>query len=69
MLTLLVFIAIIAVIYFVFFKKKSVGAKKQNEIDKNEDLMLECHKCGTFTSSNEAIIKDGKYFCSKECLR
>ena len=29
--------------------------------------MVECQKCGLFISSKDAIIKNGKYYCSKEC--
>jgi uncharacterized protein len=29
--------------------------------------MIECAKCTTFVSDKEAIIKDGHFFCSREC--
>jgi uncharacterized protein len=31
------------------------------------DTMVECRQCATFVSHNDAIIKDGCFFCSKEC--
>ena len=29
--------------------------------------MIECATCGTYISSNEAIISSGKFYCSTEC--
>ena len=54
-----------------FFKNDALTAKKEKkQRPKREDdseIMVECSKCGIFISSKEAIIKDGKYYCSKEC--
>ncbi|DAB32133.1 MAG TPA: Prokaryotic metallothionein, partial [Sulfurospirillum sp. UBA11407] len=33
------------------------------------DIMIECSECTTFVSESEAIIKDGKFFCSKQCAK
>ena len=55
-------------VYLVFFKKnreKDIQNKKNDEIT---DTMMECPKCGTYTSKDESILSNGKYFCSKECL-
>jgi len=55
-------------VYLVFFKKnreKDIQNKKNEEIT---DTMLECPKCGTYTSKDDSILSNGKYFCSKECL-
>ena len=70
---LLVIVLVIAAIYYLFIRKPvkkseeptQTGSKKQDK--KLEDIMVECTKCGTFVSSKEALIKDGQYFCSKEC--
>jgi len=70
---LLAIAAIIIIIYYVFFRGKKTTADNANEAEtknddkKLEDTMVECAKCSTFVSQKEAIIKDGKYFCSKEC--
>ena len=65
MLKILFTVAILAAIYFIFFKKP----KNKNGADANElEDMTECSKCGMFISENEAFEKDGKLFCSKECL-
>ena len=60
LLKLLLLAAVIGGIYYFFIKKKP-------QIPKETETMVECQKCGTFVSNKEAIIKDGKYYCSKEC--
>ena len=71
---LLVIVLVIGAIWYLFFRKPakktptdtgSTGSKKEDK--KLEEIMVECAKCGTFVSSKEAIIKDGRYFCSKAC--
>ena len=67
-LKILVFIVVIAIIYLVFFKKsRGVIDKKQDKSNDAESL-VECSKCATFVPLKEAYIKDGKYYCSKECM-
>jgi uncharacterized protein len=56
-------------VYIVFFKKN-----RENKIDKNGkndevDTMLECPTCNVLSSKDDAILSNGKYFCSKECLK
>ena len=63
--------AIIYAVYVLFFKSKSVASKdsktsKKDDVDSEE--MVECCECGTFISSKEAFIKNGKFYCSKECM-
>jgi len=55
-------------IYIVFFKKN-----RENNIskkDKNEeiDTMFECPSCKTYIAKDDAILSNGRYFCSQECL-
>lgn len=52
-------------IYHLFFRKHTDKPKKPEQ--KQDSIMLECAECGTYVSSEEVIIKNGKYFCSKEC--
>lgn len=70
---ILLFGAVVFLIYLFFFK-----TKRQEEVSKNTsakrnvlegETMVECHACSTFVSHKEAIIKDGLYYCSKECAR
>lgn len=65
---LLAVAAVLFVVYLVFFKKnreKEVGTKKDEQIS---DEMVECPSCKTYISQSEAILSNGKFFCSKECL-
>ncbi len=68
----LIFGVIVYVIYVIFFKDKSVtngsSSNKKNK-DKDSEEMVECCICGTFVSSKEAYIKEGKFYCSKECMQ
>lgn len=64
------FITVIFLIYIFFFKSKreETVSKKTSEPKKLEgDTMVECEKCTTFVSTDEAIITDGRFFCSKDC--
>jgi len=62
MLKILVLILVLVIVYLIFFKKK--------KSDKNQKIenLVECKKCKTYISSEEALIKDNNFFCSKECL-
>lgn len=67
----LALIAIFFMIYIMFFKKSNknvnVDKKKSKKSIPKGDIMIECEKCGTFVSEDEALIKDGKFYCSKNC--
>ncbi len=72
MLKLLILGAILYFIYISFFKRKIINttnttsSKNKKKID--ADTVVECHQCKTYVSIDEAIMMDGKYFCSKECV-
>jgi uncharacterized protein len=63
---------LIALVYFLFIKKKPLpdeNRRSKNKKEKlNEDDMVECKKCGTYITVNEALLKEGQFFCSDECL-
>ena len=63
---ILVAIALFLLYVFVFKKgrEKEVAKKDATIIDE----MIECSSCKVFVSKKEAILSNGKYFCSKECL-
>lgn len=63
---LLIFIAIVVLVYIVFFKNKR--AKNSTKMDEIADTLIECQTCGTYITKDEAILSNGKHFCSKECL-
>lgn len=56
-----IFVLIIAVIYFVFFKKPRNHSKSAQDF-------IECEKCSSFNSADEMVLSNGKYYC-KECLK
>ncbi len=59
---------ILYLLYITFFKKKAI-IKTPNKNKKDDaDTVVECFKCKTYVSISEAILMDGKYFCSKECV-
>jgi uncharacterized protein len=64
-LKLLSVLLVVAVIYFLFFKKLRKKVDEQNKVDE----LVECHKCGTFCSKDDTILSNGKYYCSNECLK
>ena len=59
------------VIYIMFFKKSNKEVQQERKKKKKDvprgDVMMECEECETFVSEDEAIIKDGKFYCSKKC--
>ncbi len=71
---LIILAVVLYIIYTLFFKNQNFIEKikpkeQKNPKEKNPevDTVVECHKCGVYVSTKEAIIKDGFYFCSKEC--
>ena len=62
-------IALLFLVYIYFFKKnreKNIQNKKKDE--KIIDEMVECPSCKTYVSQKEALLSNGKFYCSKECL-
>lgn len=71
MIKYLIVAVILFIIYIAFFKKSAIQEEKKNAKKKSDsgDIMIECSECSTFVSENDAIIKDGKFFCTKECAK
>jgi uncharacterized protein len=65
---LLAALFVLFLIYLIFFKKSREQQVKQNSKELNEEIMIECPTCKTFISKQDAILSNGRYFCSKECL-
>jgi len=71
-LKLLLVVFVIAIVYFMLIKKKpqvqsqNQDAKKKDEIQSNE--MVECSTCKIYCELDDAILSNGKYYCSNECL-
>lgn len=75
MLKFLLVVFVIALVYFIFIKKPSQlqksnqdakDAKKKDEAQSNE--MVECSTCKIYCELDDALLSNGKYYCSKECL-
>ncbi|NPA60249.1 MAG: hypothetical protein GXO30_07290 [Epsilonproteobacteria bacterium] len=64
---------VIAVVYFMFIKKKpnniknTTASNKKNELQSND--MVECKGCGIYCEVDDTIISNNKYYCSVECLK
>jgi uncharacterized protein len=52
----------------VLFKKGREKSVSKKEDEKIEDIMVECPTCSTYVSKKEAILSNGHYYCSKDCL-
>lgn len=66
-LKVLAILLVLFFVYSIFFKKnREKVIRKKNE--KIEDEMVECPSCKVYVSKREAILSNGRYFCSKECL-
>jgi uncharacterized protein len=58
---------LVAVVYYKFFKKPSIsGSEKQEK--RPEEAMIPCTKCGTYADIRDTFIRDGHYYCSRECM-
>ena len=76
MIKWLLVIGVIVAIYY-FFIKKSTPPKRRNsskegvkpKTGEEVEEMVECSRCGVYVEIEEAIISNGKYYCSKECLK
>ncbi|WP_095225189.1 PP0621 family protein [Helicobacter sp. 12S02634-8] len=62
---LLIPLVIVGVVVWYFFLRKSPKKPKGKQ---DVEIMVECCECGTYISSQEAVLSGGRYFCSKKCL-
>ncbi len=63
--------AVIYVVYIMFFKQKGVqNNSKQSDTKQKPQAneMVECQNCGVYVEISEAILSNGKYYCSNECI-
>ena len=61
-------------VYFLFIRGRNLDPlkhkpSKKEEKKQIEDTLVQCTKCDVFVSDKEALIKDGQYFCSKDCAQ
>ena len=55
MLKLILIIMLCVFIYYAFFVNKK---------EENDDVMVECSKCGVYSMAGECKVKNEKYICS-----
>jgi len=71
-LKFLLVIAVVAIVYFLFIKKKPFQNNTTKKMKKDEKLqsndMVECSYCGTYASVEDSIISNNKYYCCDECV-
>ncbi|GHV09373.1 hypothetical protein AGMMS50229_19440 [Campylobacterota bacterium] len=41
--------------------------RKKPKQDGYIEELVKCEKCGIYCAPREAVIKDGRFFCSKQC--
>ncbi|MEA2073023.1 MAG: PP0621 family protein [Campylobacterota bacterium] len=70
-LKVLLVVAVIGIVYFMFIKKKPAKVSKEKK-SKNEkpqaNDMIECATCGVYSELEESILSNSKYYCSRECV-
>ena len=64
----LVIVALIAIVYFFFIKKKPIQHKNEETSKAESNDMVECCACGIYCEVSEAILSNAKYYCSSECV-
>lgn len=73
-LKILLIVGVVAAVYFLFFKAKpdaKVTKKTTKKGAKSPEVedMVECVVCGVYAEVHESILSNGKYYCSRECLK
>ncbi|HEX5670260.1 MAG TPA: PP0621 family protein [Sulfuricurvum sp.] len=58
---------LIAAVYYAFFNKKSLPTQHKNN-QQPEEAMIPCATCGTYADVKDTLIRDGHYYCSRECM-
>lgn len=70
MLKIVLVIAVILAVYFFFIKKSTPLTKERHDrkrAEEDESTMIECETCGTYITTDDAIVSAGKFYCSTEC--
>jgi len=70
-MTLLRLVFLFIIIYIVYTALKPLlrgGQKPANPAQTGEQMVLD-PQCQTYVPQSEAVIRQGKYFCSEECAR
>ena len=68
LLKIIAIFVVLFLVYILFFKKNRERNIKNKRNEMIEDEMVECPTCKTYVSQKEAILSNGKFYCSKDCL-
>jgi uncharacterized protein len=68
LLKVIAIFGVLFLVYILFFKKNREKDIKNKNDEIIEDEMVECPTCKTYVSQKEAIVSNGKFYCSKDCL-
>lgn len=72
MMQYVIIAALIALVYFLYFKKKPIKNQSQSKPkNKKEEAneMIECASCGVYCELEDSILSNAKYYCSDECVQ
>ena len=72
-LKVLLVVAVIGIVYFLFIKKKPLrktptNNKKPNTTDDESNDMVQCTTCGVYSELSHTVISNNKYYCSDTCI-
>ena len=70
---LLLIAVVIAVVYFMFIKKKPAVSRNKTDIKEKKNKeplneMIECATCGIYCELDDTILSNNKYYCCDECV-
>lgn len=70
-LKILIIAAVIGVVYTMFFKTRANETDNTKQKPKKPEVneMVECANCHLYVEVKESILSNGKYYCSRECLK
>ena len=64
----LIFLMLLVWVAFVLFRTKNKPNYSKHSDSNKGNKMVACSVCDTHIPESEAIIEDGKIYCSKDCL-
>ena len=68
LLKIIAVFVVLFLVYILFFKRNRERNIKNKRNEMIEDEMVECTTCKTYVTQKEAILSNGKFYCSKDYL-
>jgi len=56
------------IIYFFYTLVRTPKYSRKNQTSNEIEPMVECFSCETFISKDEALNKNGNFYCSQKCM-